>query len=91
VDPQVLRALRGMGIRGSVTVSEIAGGSHAPGSAHYAGEALDIRYVNGVHVAPGSSYGLAVDTCRAYGAHHIYYPAYDPVGGHQNHVHCDWA
>jgi hypothetical protein len=91
VDIRVLEALRGMGMRGSVTVSEIAGGSHAVGSAHYSGEALDIRFVNGVHVAPGAAYGMAVDTCRAYGARHVYYPAYDPYGGHQNHVHCDWA
>lgn len=91
VDIRLLRALRAIGQKGAVTVSEVAGGTHAAGSAHYAGKAMDIRIVNGVHVAPGSSYGWVVDTCRAYGATHLYYPAYDPVGGHSNHVHCDWS
>lgn len=91
VDPRVLQAILGMGARGTVTVSEIAGGSHAPGSAHYSGEAVDVRYVNGVHVAPGTAYWMAVDVCRAYGATHVYDPAYDPFGGHSNHVHCDWS
>jgi hypothetical protein len=91
LDRRLLRALRYMGTYGSVTVSEIAGGSHSRGSAHYSGRGLDISWVNGEHVAPGSDYGLAVRACRAYGASHIFHPAYDPVGGHQHHVHCDWS
>jgi hypothetical protein len=88
---RVLSSLRAMGVRGRVTVSEVAGGSHAAGSAHYSGRALDVRIVNGVHVARGSSYGWVVDTCRAYGATHVYHPSYDPYGGHAGHVHCDWS
>jgi hypothetical protein len=90
VDLRVVRAIRAMGQRGTVTVTEIAGGSHAPGSTHYSGRAVDIRVVNGVPVRPGSGYGWVVDLCRSYGAARVFYPAYDPYGGHQNHVHCDW-
>jgi hypothetical protein len=90
VDIRLLKALRAMGVRGGVTVSEIAGGSHAVGSAHYAGRGLDISWVNGRHVAPGSAYGLAIDACRANGAARIFHPGYDPYGGHANHVHCEW-
>jgi len=91
VSMRVLQALQAMGNRGTVTVSEVAGGTHAAGSAHYSGRALDIRIANGVHVSAGSSYGWVVDTCRDYGATHVYYPAYDPYGGHAGHVHCDWS
>ena len=90
IDLRLLRALRRMGERGTVTVSEIAGGSHARGSAHYYGRGLDINYVNGRHVGPGSGYGMAVEVCRAYGATRVYSPGYDPYGGHWNHVHCEW-
>jgi hypothetical protein len=91
VDIRLLRALRLMGVRGGVTVSEIAGGSHARGSTHYSGHGLDISWVNGRHVGPGSAYGLAIDACRANGAARIFHPGYDPYGGHANHVHCEWA
>jgi hypothetical protein len=91
VDIRLLRALRLMGVRGGVTVSEIAGGSHARGSTHYSGRGLDISWVNGRHVGPGSAYGLAVDACRANGAARIFHPGYDPYGGHASHVHCEWA
>jgi hypothetical protein len=90
VDSRLLRALRRMGERGRVAVSEIAGGSHSRGSTHYSGRGLDIRSVNGVPVSRGSSYGMAVEACRAFGAVRIFHPAYDPFGGHQGHVHCDW-
>jgi hypothetical protein len=91
VSVRVLLAMRAMGRLGTITVSEVAGGSHAVGSAHYSGLAFDVRFVNGVHVAPGTAYGMAVSTCRSYGATNIYYPAHDPYGGHSNHVHCDWS
>ncbi|HVF03965.1 MAG TPA: fibronectin type III domain-containing protein [Frankiaceae bacterium] len=91
LDLRLLRALKHMGAAGSVTVSEIAGGSHAVGSAHYYGRGLDINYVNGRHVAYGSGYQLAIDACRAYGASRIFHPSYDPYGGHSRHVHCEWS
>jgi len=90
VDIRVLRAIRRMGLAGSVTISEVTGGSHASRSGHYQGKAVDITWVNGRHVGRGSSYQMAVDACRAYGAVQVFTPSNDPYGGHQNHVHCGW-
>ncbi len=78
------------GARGKVTVSEIAGGSHSSRSTHYYGRGLDVNWVDGRHVARGSGYSMAVEACRAAGASRVFHPAYDPYGGHQGHVHCDW-
>jgi (2Fe-2S) ferredoxin len=91
VDVRLLAALRSMGGRMSLSVSEISGGSHAPHSAHYDGEALDINVINGRHVGGGASYSAVVSTCRAFGATAVYSPSYDPYGGHNNHVHCEWS
>ncbi|HEX8001474.1 MAG TPA: fibronectin type III domain-containing protein [Mycobacteriales bacterium] len=91
VDVRLLRALRRMGQLGRVTVTEVAGGSHSPGSTHYSGRGLDIRLVNGVPVSSGTSYGWVVQVCRSYGAARVFHPGYDPYGGHQGHVHCDWS
>ena len=90
LDIRVLRAVRAMGRRGTLTVSEFAGGSHASGSDHYSGRAVDITWVNGNHVGWGASYWMAVDVCRAYGAKQVMHPANDPWGGHSRHVHCGW-
>jgi hypothetical protein len=90
VDIRVLRAIRRMGQVGSVTVSEVTGGSHAGGSAHYSGKAVDVTVVNGRHVGSGASYQLVVDACRAFGAVQVFTPSNDPYGGHHNHVHCGW-
>jgi hypothetical protein len=91
VDIRLMRALRALGGAARVQVSEIAGGSHAPGSAHYQGEAIDITVVNGVSIAAGGNYTLVASVCRSYGASVVYDPAYDPYGGHGNHVHCQWG
>lgn len=91
VDIRLLRALRALGSKARVTVSEIAGGSHAVGSSHYRGEAMDITVVNGVSIAGGGNYSLVASVCRSYGASVVYDPAYDPYGGHGNHVHCQWG
>jgi hypothetical protein len=88
LDLRTLRLLRRIGQAASVTIREIAGGSHAPRSLHYQGKALDVWVVNGAKVRPGSGYMVVVRACRAAGASQIYYPAYDPYGGHQGHVHC---
>lgn len=90
MDLRVLRAVRAMGARGTITVSEFAGGVHAGSSAHYSGDGVDINWVNGRHVSWGSGYDMAVSMCRAYGAKQVLYPANDPWGGHHNHVHCGW-
>jgi hypothetical protein len=91
VDLRVLRALRALGSKALVQVSEIAGGSHAVGSAHYRGEAMDITAVNGVSIAGGGNYSLVASVCRSYGASVVYDPGNDPYGGHGNHVHCQWG
>ena len=91
LDRRMLRAIRHMGQRTTLSVSEFAGGAHAGGSAHYSGRGVDINWVNGQHVGRGSNYGIAVDLCRAYGADQIYTPGNDPWGGHHHHVHCSWS
>jgi hypothetical protein len=88
LDLRVLRLLRRIGQLAGVTVSEVAGGSHASGSLHYAGRALDVSVVNGAPVRRGSDYMVVVRACQAAGASQVFYPAYDPYGGHQGHVHC---
>lgn len=88
---RLLRAVRDMGTRGSLTVSEIAGGVHARESSHYSGRGLDINWVNGRHVGWGANHGMVVNRCRAYGATQIFHPWDDPYGGHHNHVHCAWG
>ena len=90
LDRRMLRAVREMGARATLTVSEFAGGSHAGRSAHYHGRGVDITWVNGEHVGRGASYGMVVDLCRAFGAAQIFTPANDPWGGHSTHVHCGW-
>jgi hypothetical protein len=74
-----------------VVVTEMAGASHSPGSAHYDGMAFDIGTVNGT---PVSSLGEAsIDAvsgvCRNTGAVAVYNPLNDP-SGHADHIHCDW-
>lgn len=91
LDLRVLRAVRAMGRRGTVTISEFAGGVHAGRSAHYSGRGVDITWVNGRHVGYGSRYNMAVVVCRAFGAETIYSPSDDPWGGHSRHVHCGWS
>jgi hypothetical protein len=87
---RLLEAVERMGRLARITVSEVAGGSHAPGSAHYSGDAVDITVVNGRSVGGGAAYGGVASTCRAFGAMQIFDPGYDPYGGHNNHVHCQW-
>jgi hypothetical protein len=91
LDLRTLRLLRRIGVAASVSISEIAGGSHSPHSLHYEGKALDVRVVNGTAVRPGSAYMVVVRACQAAGATQIYYPAHDPYGGHQHHIHCAFA
>jgi hypothetical protein len=91
VDRRLLATVRSLGVHHSLTVAEIAGGSHAVGSAHYSGRALDVSVVDGRHVGAGASYSIVVSTCRANGATRVYSPSYDPYGGHGNHVHCEWS
>jgi hypothetical protein len=91
IDMSVLRTIVALGRVARIDVAEIAGGSHAPDSDHYKGRAVDIDMVNGLAVGGGAPYGIVVRVCRANGASAIYDPGYDPVGGHNNHVHCGWS
>lgn len=91
IDLRVLKTVRAMGDRGSLTVSEFVGGVHSSRSVHYSGRGVDINWVNGRHVGWGTSYGMVVERCRAYGASEIWSPSNDPYGGHHNHVHCGWG
>ena len=85
-----LRGLRDAGRVATIHVVELAGGTHARGSAHYLGLAFDIDIVNGRWVSYGSDYDDVVVSCRHSGATRIFHPAYDPYGGHGNHIHVDW-
>ena len=85
-----LRGLRDAGRVATIHVVELAGGTHARGSAHYLGLAFDIDIVNGRWVSYGSDYDVVVVSCRHSGATRIFHPAYDPYGGHGNHIHVDW-
>lgn len=91
LDLRMLRALRRVGRVADVTVSEVAGGSHAARSLHYAGAAFDITVVNGARVAWGSPYLAVVRACKAAGATQVFHPRHDPYGGHATHVHCGFG
>jgi hypothetical protein len=90
IDIRLLHAVRDMGTRGKMTVSEIAGGVHAGRSAHYSGRGVDITWVDSHHVGWGANYEMVLKRCRAYRATEIFWPTNDPYGGHHNHVHCAW-
>jgi hypothetical protein len=90
LDLRLLQAVRDMGERGRITVSEIAGGIHAGRSDHYVGRAIDITWVDGRHVGWGAHYHMVVERCRAWNSEQVFTPANDPYGGHHNHVHCAW-
>jgi hypothetical protein len=90
LDLRVLRLVRTFGRTTDMLVAELAGGSHASRSGHYAGRAVDVTQVAGVRVRRGSGYLSLVRACQAAGATKVYHPSYDPYGGHQNHVHCSF-
>lgn len=87
----LLRAIRAMGARLTVTISEVTGGSHAVDSGHYEGRAVDVTVINGRSVAAGAHYAVIVNICRANGATKVFDPGHDPDGGHSDHVHCEWS
>lgn len=72
----------------SVRVSELAGASHSPNSAHYDGDAIDIDMVNGAGVSASnrSVRGLK-QAFRDLGASLVLGPG-DP--DHDTHVHAQW-
>ena len=90
IDLRVLSAVRDMGTRATVTVSEFVGGVHKSGSPHFFGRAVDINWVGGRHIGQGADYDMVVERCRAFGAIQIFTPSNDPDGAHHNHIHCAW-
>jgi peptidoglycan hydrolase-like protein with peptidoglycan-binding domain len=71
-----------------IQVTSIAGGSHSSTSRHYAGVALDVNEINGVHVTSSNPYYRALmQKCRDLGATEVLGPG---DAGHDTHVHCAW-
>lgn len=69
-------------------VTSIVGGSHSVNSRHYAGIAMDIDEINGVHVSSSNPHCRAMmQQCRDLGATEALGPGDD---GHSTHVHCSW-
>lgn len=82
-----LNADRGFTFR----VTAIAGSKHScPGSMHYKGRAFDVDRVNGSEVSKSTPHEPFRKACIDMGADEAYGPAYDPVGGHDTHIHCAW-
>jgi zinc D-Ala-D-Ala carboxypeptidase len=69
-------------------VSEIAGGSHSPGSRHYAGKAFDVDIIDGQSVSASNAHFRGfMQHCRAQGATEVLGPG---DVGHATHIHCGW-
>mmetsp|Transcript_11180 Transcript_11180/g.45504 ORF Transcript_11180/g.45504 Transcript_11180/m.45504 type:complete len:326 (+) Transcript_11180:90-1067(+) len=77
----------------TLSISSLVGSSHSSSSKHYNGWAVDVNFVNGVHVArSGAGYTGALafsSICRAFGASLVLDPSNEPQY-HHNHVHCQW-
>lgn len=89
----MLGAIKGLLDTGySISISEIAGGSHSVGSSHYSGIAVDINIVNGINVRYMSSVQISAFRSAAFaaGASQVYDPYHDPDGSHYNHFHIQW-
>ncbi|MGW4064229.1 hypothetical protein ACWEGE_38475 [Amycolatopsis sp. NPDC004747] len=85
----MLKGLYFVGSAYRLSISEIAGGSHTAGSAHYDGRAFDISVINGVTVDSGNAYYRDVmQSCRNNGASLVLGPG---DAGHDTHLHCQWS
>jgi hypothetical protein len=88
LDVRVLRAIAALSNYYTMTISEVAGGSHSKGSLHYKGAAFDVNVINGkpvrLHHADLASF---VADCKALGANQVIGP---PSAGHHTHVHAGW-
>ena len=96
LDTRMLQGLADISASHRVRVSEIAGGSHSPGSRHYAGTAFDLDRVDGSGAGGNSmDYRIAkpvIDICKRHGST---LAILEPTGGGSstsfgNHVHCQW-
>ena len=69
-------------------VTEIAGGSHSPGSSHYDGFAFDVGAINGVRVDSNNpDFQSFMALCRRQGAKQVLGPG---DRGHDTHIHVSW-
>jgi len=87
----MLKSIESLSSSYSMSISEIAGGSHSVGSSHYSGNAIDVNYVNGVRVINMSDAKIIEfrNACYQAGANVVYDPVNEP-NNHNNHFHIQW-
>ena len=84
----VLNAIITLQATYSFRITELAGGSHSRGSAHYPGDALDVDQINGAGVSSRNrSVATFMQACRDLGASLVLGPG---SAGHDTHVHAEW-
>ena len=89
IDENTLQGLLDLAATYSFRVSEVAGGSHSSGSAHYYGLAFDIDQINGAAVNSGNpDYQALMTLAKSKGAIVVLGPG-DPH--HDTHVHAAYA
>ena len=72
----------------TLSISELAGGSHSNGSRHYDGIAFDVASINGVGVtASNPNFRNLMQMCRNLGATEVLGPG---DANHDTHIHCAW-
>ena len=69
IDENTLQGLLDLAALNSFRVSEVAGGSHSSGSAHYYGLAFDIDQINGAAANSGSGLPSPDDARKVQGSH----------------------
>jgi hypothetical protein len=88
LDPGMLQAIEDLSGKFAFGISEIAGGSHGPGSYHYYGRAFDVNTINGLPVsAANPHYREFMREAARLGARGMLGPG-DP--GHDGHIHVTW-
>jgi len=89
LQPNMLRGMLKLADMGySISISEIAGGSHSSNSRHYQGVAYDVTYINGIKVGWNNPYYRAyMKRARALGATEVLGPG---DRGHSGHLHIAW-
>ena len=92
LSPDLLTGIMTLAQSNTISISEIAGGSHSYGSSHYDGNAIDINWVNDSHVSTMSKSQIDAFRKEAFdaGATAVYDPWHDPDGSHTNHIHIEW-
>ncbi|MBK3640039.1 MULTISPECIES: hypothetical protein [Streptomyces] len=84
----MLNGLYNMTAAYTLSISEIAGGSHTAGSRHYNGTAFDVATIGGRTADASNPQTQALmNSCRRAGATQVLGPG---DAGHDTHVHCAW-